>query len=270
VRGYVDSDWGQIHYRAEGQSGPWVLLFHESPRSSLVFSEVLPLLGTRTRAIAFDTPGYGQSDPPPSYSELPAYVAQLRRGLDQLGVDHFVPIGMKTGSSIATELMMQCDPTRYDRAILYGPPEAPVDGVAEHWAQNWAPPIEPKPDGSHLMKLWTKNVGLYDTESPRDLSLAVAEALVNMDNYASIYPSVFRYGPTTWDNLHTLRDRGVRLRFFQPAWAQMTPDDKLEFGEIDGVDVVKFDISGHFSTRDPHRFVREVFDFIGAAERAEA
>jgi len=64
--GYVEARWGQVHYRASGSSGPWVALFHESPLSTAAFESVLQLLGTTCRAVAFDTPGYGQSDPPPA------------------------------------------------------------------------------------------------------------------------------------------------------------------------------------------------------------
>lgn len=48
-RGYV---------RQCGTTGPWLVLFHESPLSSEVWKRVMPLLEPDLRVIAFDTPGY--------------------------------------------------------------------------------------------------------------------------------------------------------------------------------------------------------------------
>ena len=72
---YVGARWGQINVRHAGRSGPALMLFHESPLSSEVFSQSLPHLGRRLRVSAFDTPGYGASDPPPE----PAGVGNMRR-----------------------------------------------------------------------------------------------------------------------------------------------------------------------------------------------
>ena len=64
-RGYVDVEFGQLHYRESGEGPPLVLL-HKTPSSSIQYSRVMPLLGERYRCIALDTPGFGMSDPFPS------------------------------------------------------------------------------------------------------------------------------------------------------------------------------------------------------------
>ena len=54
-----------------------VVLFHESPLSSWIFERALPLLGQKLRAFAFDTPGYGHSEPPEYPLEIEAYAERL-------------------------------------------------------------------------------------------------------------------------------------------------------------------------------------------------
>src|SRR5262245_36707440 len=68
--GYVDSEFGQLHFAACG-SGAAVLMLHQTPRSWDEFLEVLPLIGRRRRAIAMDMVGFGQSAnlPPPQSVE---------------------------------------------------------------------------------------------------------------------------------------------------------------------------------------------------------
>ena len=86
MRGYVDFRWGQAHYRAYGESGPPLVLLHESPQSSDILQWALPPLGERLRAYAFDTPGYGLSDPPPEAQEIPVYAEATLEAIDALGL----------------------------------------------------------------------------------------------------------------------------------------------------------------------------------------
>src|SRR4051794_39044245 len=63
-RSFVDLPHGQMHWAECGlPDAPAVLLLHQTPRSWLEYREVLPLLGQRVRAIALDTPGFGDSEP---------------------------------------------------------------------------------------------------------------------------------------------------------------------------------------------------------------
>src|SRR5690554_3946820 len=107
MRAYVNTRWGQVHLRREGESGKALVLPHESPLSSTVYEPVLPLLGKRNTAIAFDTPGYGMSDGPPEGSEIPDYAATLLEAIDALGVGDFAAAGVHTGASLAVQLAVQ-------------------------------------------------------------------------------------------------------------------------------------------------------------------
>src|SRR5690606_22193523 len=136
--GYVDSDWGQVHYRTAGTSGPWVALFHESPLSSRVYDQVLPILGERARVVAFDTPGYGASDPPPRDGmEIPEYAAVLARAASALGMSDVVFGGVHTGASLAIEAARVFD--RGARGlVLSGVPLFTPEERADYLA-NWTP-----------------------------------------------------------------------------------------------------------------------------------
>jgi pimeloyl-ACP methyl ester carboxylesterase len=64
-KGYVDGPWGQVHYHvvkpARDAGRTAVVFFHPNPFSAIYFDYTLEALGTDRVAIAFDTPGYGQS-----------------------------------------------------------------------------------------------------------------------------------------------------------------------------------------------------------------
>jgi pimeloyl-ACP methyl ester carboxylesterase len=273
MRGYVDCDWGQLHYRKEGAAGPTLVLFHESPRSSMVFRSVLPMLAQRTIAYAFDTPGYGMSDLPDDLPPFEDYIPQFLQGIDALGIEEFIPVGMKTGSRIATELALLAGPSRVPKAVLFGPDAPPVvtevDGMpmAQYMRTAWAPPIQYAADGSHLMTLWKKNVGIYDAESLEDLTAAVGEVLVNADGdrFSSAYRALFASTRAPVEDPYgTLMRAGCDLMFFRPSFARLRPDVPTPtLDELPGARIVTFDISGHFATRQPERFASEIFDFIG-------
>jgi pimeloyl-ACP methyl ester carboxylesterase len=264
VRGYVDTDWGQLHYRRSGSGGPAIVLLHESPRTSAVYQPVLDALGAHATTIAFDTPGFGQSDSAPADQPLAEYARILVQGLDALGVGEFVPVGMKTGSSLATAIAIALLGTgRVRRAVLYAL-EEPEPEAMEHWAQNWAPELPVTADGAVLRYLWDKNVGLYGTDDPRALAGCVADTLGNLERYNSIYPAVFRGRAKTWADNLALVEAGVELTVLQPPWARMTLDVPIEFSRMPGTRVVEMPVSGQFPARAPREFTPAVLAAVGA------
>jgi pimeloyl-ACP methyl ester carboxylesterase len=149
-RGYVDGRFGQIHYRgARPASGTTrltpIVLFHQNPNSSYEYELLLRELGKDRVALAFDSPGYGESDrpaAPPSMSDLAGAMADALdalgygegarkhgprkqgRGARKLGkVDVF---GFHTGVFIAAELAVQ-RPDLVRRVVMSGIPFRPQD-----------------------------------------------------------------------------------------------------------------------------------------------
>ncbi len=108
TRGYAPGLWGQIHYRAAGPGRPSgkppLLCLHPSPMSGLVFADVLPWMAEDRLCIAADTPGYGQSDYPPTQPSIGDYAQSMGLLLDHLQLGQVDLFGYHTGCAIAVEL----------------------------------------------------------------------------------------------------------------------------------------------------------------------
>lgn len=61
IKGYADTAAGQVHFRRVDGPGIPIILLHRTPISSSSFTRMLGFLAGRNRAIAMDTPGFGQS-----------------------------------------------------------------------------------------------------------------------------------------------------------------------------------------------------------------
>lgn len=266
MRGYVDTEWGQLHYRHEGgvpsEDAPAVVLFHESPRTSAVYEPIMATLGATVSTFAFDTPGFGQSDSAPADQPLSEYARIFVQAIDALGIGSFVPVGMKTGSSLVTAIATLLLGTgRVQSVVLYAQ-EAGDEADAEYWAQNWAPELPVTADGSILDYLWQKNIGLYDADDPRALLGCVADTISNLDRYNSIYPAVFRGRPLTWQHNLALVEAGIDVTVIRPPWARMKLDVPIEFATLPGATEVTMPVSGQFPLRAPAQFVGAVLDVV--------
>ncbi len=198
-RGYVDGRWGQVHYRAAGESGPAVLLVHESPLTSDEYQRSLPEFGRSMRAVAFDTPGYGLSDPPPTPQEIPEYASSLLEAADAFGLEEFAVVGTHTGASIAVQIAVQATPGRVTHVILSGIPVMRPETRA-YLLSTWAPETPPQADGSHFQEVWERYAvqGNVDgTESlPPDYITSLECSLFSVwDRYNWAYNAAFRYDP---------------------------------------------------------------------------
>lgn len=192
-RGYVDGRWGQVHYRQSGHQGPVVVLFHESPTSSVVYEQVLELLGPHVRGFAFDTPGYGQSDPPPAAQEIPAYAAALLEAIDALDLQDFTVVGSHTGAGLALQIAAQAAEGRTRSAVLTG---VPLYTHAERTAYlaSWAPSQKIEPDGRHLKWAWERYQRVWGADAPADLLHLGATCLLSvLPRYEWAYNASFRH-----------------------------------------------------------------------------
>ena len=192
MRGYVGAEGAQVHFRASGEQGHTLVLFHESPQASNVFEPALPALGATLRVFAFDTPGYGMSDPPARPLEIPDYAARLLAAIDALGIESFAVAGQHTGASIALEVARLAG-RRVTHAVLSG--LVLLDPAQrQEFLASWAPDGQVQPDGSHLQTLWRKYVGLW--EEPTELvHLAVSNIASVYERYNWAYNAAFRHDP---------------------------------------------------------------------------
>lgn len=155
-RAYVDGPYGQLHLRIAGQGAPLILL-HQSPLSGDQFSAVLPLLAQAGFcAVAMDTPGFGQSDRPATPVGIAGYAESVPAVLAALGWSKAHVLGHHTGASIAASLAARY-PELVDRLVLNGVALL-SDEERAHFAQFRFAPLEPQPDGSHLLAAWNQRL----------------------------------------------------------------------------------------------------------------
>jgi pimeloyl-ACP methyl ester carboxylesterase len=128
-KAYVDSTWGQMHYRYASPTGRAkrtpVVFFHPNPFSGVYFVYTLEELGRDRMAIAFDTPGYGESARPPSPQPMERLAESFAVALENMGYGRGrgkVDVsGFHTGAYIASELAAQ-RPDLVRRVVLSGVP----------------------------------------------------------------------------------------------------------------------------------------------------
>ena len=139
-RRYVDGPYGQIHVRVAEPATNAKLetplaCFHYSPGSGRLYDPLLPHLAKDRMVMAFDTPGYGYSDPPPDQPTIADYARALKSAMAQLAPgQQFDVMGQLTGSLIATELAAT-EPDSVRKAVLSRAPvfseDTRTNGVAE-------------------------------------------------------------------------------------------------------------------------------------------
>lgn len=156
IRSYVDGPPGQMHLRMarpDERSAPPLLCIHMSPMTGRIFEPLLAEMGEDRIAVAFDTPGFGMSDPPPGPPAIEDYAGDLLGGLDALGIGEPIDlIGYHTGSMIAVALA-RIAPERVRRLLMVSAPifpEAERLEFREHYRHR-----EPEADGSHILRRWT-------------------------------------------------------------------------------------------------------------------
>lgn len=191
-RAYVDGPYGQIHLRITGDGKP-LLLLHQSPLSGEQFAAALPLLAEHGfAAVAMDTPGFGQSDRPAAPVGIAGYADAIPAVLDALGWPRADVLGHHTGASIAASLAAR-HPQRVNKLVLNGLALLSPEERA-HFAQFRFAPLEPQPDGSHLLAAWNQRLAA----SPGWTDLAamhryVTELLANPEFYYWGFEAAFAH-----------------------------------------------------------------------------
>tara|TARA_R110002110_G_scaffold303525_1_gene517598 strand:- start:17333 stop:18133 length:801 start_codon:yes stop_codon:yes gene_type:complete len=151
-KGYINTAQGQLHYLTQGSGSPLVLC-HQSPNCSRMFTAAIPELAARGfRVIAIDTPGHGESTPPASEPSIEFYAAQLLEGLQQLGVDTFHLLGHHTGAAIACAMAVAA-PERVCSLVLNGPPLFSEEVRAQRRSGSGLR-VVPQEGGAHLQDIW--------------------------------------------------------------------------------------------------------------------
>ena len=158
-KSYVDGRFGQIHLRvatpeSDNRRTP-LLCFHMSPNSGRIYETFIGHMGTDRLAVAPDTPGFGDSDPPPEKPSISDYAAAMTDVMDALDLSAVDVMGYHTGSKVAVQTAIE-NPDTVHRVVMVSAPIYNEDDLAKARALYGQEPLTE--DGSHLMKWWQSAV----------------------------------------------------------------------------------------------------------------
>jgi pimeloyl-ACP methyl ester carboxylesterase len=128
--GYVDGAHGQIHFRAQGQGQP-LLLLHWAPSNGRQYEAIIPLLAAKGfRVLALDVPGFGRSHKNTDGWSCAQMAADLEVALDALGCERGYAVGGHLSAAVVAELAI-AQPTRWPRIVLDGSPTLTAEQMAD-------------------------------------------------------------------------------------------------------------------------------------------
>lgn len=261
--GYVETPFGQIHYRTQASVGPWLFLFHTSPLSGAEYAGVFPHLQGRVRAVAFDNPGYGMSDPPPQPPGLHDYAAPLCAAIDyfgdRFGADRFALAGTHTGASIAIYAATLLR-DRVTHLIFSGLPLKTPEESRHLRATSVM--VERSADGSHLAEAWTRTRNRWGhSTDPAIIEWALASGLMRSDG--TNMPGRASDG---FDMAGALRSLTMPVLFVNGPLDPLIAQDRRAAPLVPQARVELVDAPSGISTPHaaPALYARAVLDFIGA------
>src|ERR1700704_2367408 len=161
-RCFVTTRFGRMHAAIVGTGFP-VLLLHQTPRSWHEYQDVLPLVGGDFRAIAMDTPGFGDSDAPAGDSSIELWAEAAFALLDALAESRAAVVGHHTGAAIAVEMAASA-PARVGALVLSACPFVDAARRAKHEGMRVIDDVEARTDGAHLTELWARRQPFYPAD----------------------------------------------------------------------------------------------------------
>jgi pimeloyl-ACP methyl ester carboxylesterase len=146
-RHYAPGRFGQAHFYSAAPANeadikrPPLICMHPSPTSGAMYSDMAGVIAADRVVHCPDTPGFGQSDPPPTKPTMADYGGAVADAVAALGygsaaggkqVDIF---GFHTGSLVAAEFAAQ-RPDIARRTVLAGVPHYTPEERARQYKQN--------------------------------------------------------------------------------------------------------------------------------------
>lgn len=153
-RGFQSVGGREVHYRRVG-GGPPALFIHSSPANSRFVLPDMLAQADRFTCFAFDTPGFGLSDPLPGETLRVADLADATaEAMSALGLPPAPVFGTHTGAAIALELGYR-HPDKVTVLVLDGVPIFTPSEVAA-LPDDYFSQLAPDPLGGHFSATWTR------------------------------------------------------------------------------------------------------------------
>lgn len=153
-RRYIRVGERDVFYLSAGE-GPPVVLIHSSPGDSAFFLREIPQLATKYAVYAFDTPGFGRSDPLAEPQRDVSFLADaISDALRALNLPPVLVYGSHTGAAIGMELAAR-HPALVSALMLDGVPVFSDDEL-NTWFNGFMPPLVPDKQGGHFAAVWTR------------------------------------------------------------------------------------------------------------------
>lgn len=148
-----------VHLRRAGSGAPLVLL-HASPSSSRMFIPFIQHLAEHYSVFAFDTPGYGKSQPLKiPVTDIESYTRFFCECFDKIGLEKFALYGSATGAQLAIRYGLsypeQIEHLYLDNAADFSDEERTTI------MKNYFPDLSPNIEGTHLDQTWKMVKGMF-------------------------------------------------------------------------------------------------------------
>ncbi|UVO50497.1 alpha/beta fold hydrolase [Sphingomonas sp. SUN019] len=198
----------RVHYFRAGD-GPPAVLIHSSPANARLLMKEIDRLSRDHTVFAFDTPGFGLSDPLPMTEMVVADLADALAGtLSAIDMPRCPVFGTHTGAAIALEFGVR-HPERTTGLVLDGVP-AFTDAECERFFGTYFQKMPPSPLGGHYAEAWTRfrdqsiwfpwtnrtpeQLNPYDLGPPHSTHLWVQMFFEAAEHYAPAYRAASFYG----------------------------------------------------------------------------
>jgi len=257
IKEYLNLESGQLHFAKAGETGPRIVLLHESPLSNRVYFDVMERMSTWSQVFAPDTPGYGQSTPLSSAATLSDFASKLIEGIRLWSKGEKVIVsGVHTGASLSVEIANQA-PELCAGLLLIGLPTY-TDEMRALRLSEYAPSVEIKEDGSHVMWAWDRYRKMWPTAPLAHIQLATADLIYNLERYNWAYLEAFKYRSEE-------KIKNVKCPILMSAAeGEFLYEGTKLLAEIDGHEFLGFpglDWQGQVSLRNPDDLDKALKDF---------
>jgi pimeloyl-ACP methyl ester carboxylesterase len=210
-RRFIEVEGRRVMVRRAGKGPPLVML-HGSPGNSEMLEHEIAAASMCFTCFAFDTPGFGNSDPLPGKTLTVLDLAQATKAaMDALGLPPCPVYGTHTGALIAAELGAAL-PNRITGVILEGLPiftAAEIHDLFESYGDYFAP-MTVDPLGGHLVQTWIRfrdqftwfpwasrdvaRLNAVDRPEPADIHLWMMMFCRSFKTYSAAYRAACYHG----------------------------------------------------------------------------